>query len=145
MSQTKKKCINFVVLLSLQLYELNLDFVFLQTFNLEKFRNIDRVGFKLGRQVGILQLKVNSFSWLASVLFMFGLQNMAINTFHFVNEHYHCRNPSFGLATKAKGLQGCGPSGSSGVKAKKLQGCGPRKSMGITSQTPGNVKKCEGV
>jgi len=23
-----------------------------------------------------------------------------------------CRNPSFGLATKAKGLQGCGPRGS---------------------------------
>jgi hypothetical protein len=23
-----------------------------------------------------------------------------------------CRNPSFGLATKAKGLQGCGPKGS---------------------------------
>ncbi len=26
-----------------------------------------------------------------------------------------CRNPSFGLATKAKGLQGCGPRGSPGV------------------------------
>jgi len=39
------------------------------------------------------------------------------------------RNLSFGLATKAKGLQGCGPRGSSGV----------------TSHTPGSVKKCEGV
>jgi hypothetical protein len=40
-----------------------------------------------------------------------------------------CRNSSFGLTTKAKGLQGCGPRGSPGV----------------TSHTPGNVKKCEGV
>ncbi len=40
-----------------------------------------------------------------------------------------CRNPSLGLATKAKGLQECGPRGSPGV----------------TSHTPGNVGKCEGV
>ncbi len=40
-----------------------------------------------------------------------------------------CRNPSFGLATKAKGLQGCGPRGSSGV----------------TSKTPGSVGECERV
>jgi hypothetical protein len=40
-----------------------------------------------------------------------------------------CRNPSFGLSTKAKGLQGCGPKGSPGV----------------TSRTPGSVGKCEGV
>jgi hypothetical protein len=40
-----------------------------------------------------------------------------------------CRNPSFGLATKAKGLQGCGPKGSPGV----------------TSGTPGSVGKREGV
>jgi hypothetical protein len=40
-----------------------------------------------------------------------------------------CRNPSFGLVTKAKGLQGCGP----------------RESMGVTSHTPGNVEKCEGM
>jgi hypothetical protein len=39
-----------------------------------------------------------------------------------------CRNPSFGLATKAKGLQGCGPRGSPGV----------------TSETPGSVGECEG-
>ncbi len=31
----------------------------------------------------------------------------------------HCRNPSLGLATKAKGLQGCEPRRSLGVKAKK--------------------------
>ncbi len=40
-----------------------------------------------------------------------------------------CRNPSFGLATKAKGLQGCGPKGS----------------LGVTSGTPGSVGKREGV
>jgi len=40
-----------------------------------------------------------------------------------------CRNPSFGLATKAKGLQGCEPRGS------------PR----VTSETPGSVGECEGV
>ncbi len=40
-----------------------------------------------------------------------------------------CRNPGFGLATKAKGLQECGPKGNPGV----------------ASQTPGNVKKCEGM
>jgi hypothetical protein len=41
----------------------------------------------------------------------------------------HCRNPGFRLATKAKGLQECGPRGSPGV----------------TSHTPGSVRKCEGV
>jgi hypothetical protein len=43
--------------------------------------------------------------------------------------HTLCRNPSLGLATKAKGLQGCGPRGSPGV----------------TSHTPGSVRECEGV
>jgi len=40
-----------------------------------------------------------------------------------------CCNPNFALATKAKGLQGCGPRGS------------PR----ITLETPKNVGECEGV
>jgi hypothetical protein len=40
-----------------------------------------------------------------------------------------CRNPSLGLATKAKGLQGCEPRGS----------------REVTSHTPGSVRKCEGV
>jgi hypothetical protein len=44
-------------------------------------------------------------------------------------EELKCRNLSFGLATKAKGLQGCGPKGSPGV----------------TSGTFGSVGKCEGV
>jgi len=54
-----------------------------------------------------------------------------------------CRNPSFGLATKAKGLQGCGPRGGPRVKAKRSQRCRPRRSPGITSHTPGSVRKCE--
>jgi hypothetical protein len=41
----------------------------------------------------------------------------------------NCRNLSFGLTTKAKGLQGCEP----------------RESPGVTSHTPKNVGKCEGV
>ncbi len=40
-----------------------------------------------------------------------------------------CRNLGFGLATKAKGLQGCGP----------------RESPGVTSHTPRSVGKCEGM
>jgi len=39
------------------------------------------------------------------------------------------RNPAFGLATKAKGLQGCGP----------------RENLGVTSHTLGSIGKCEGV
>jgi hypothetical protein len=49
---------------------------------------------------------------------------------HFFIWYYNlCRNLSFGLVTKVKGLQGCGPRGSPGV----------------TSHTPGSVGKCEGV
>ncbi len=40
-----------------------------------------------------------------------------------------CRNPSFRLTTKAKGLQGCMPRGS----------------LGVTSHALGSVEKCEGV
>jgi hypothetical protein len=43
-----------------------------------------------------------------------------------------CCNSSFGLATKAKGLQGCELRGSLGVKA--------RGSPGVTSHTPGSVR-----
>jgi hypothetical protein len=46
-----------------------------------------------------------------------------------ITELGYYRNPSFGLATKAKGLQGCKP----------------RESPGVTSHTPGSVGKCEGV
>jgi len=57
----------------------------------------------------------------------------------------HYRNPSLGLVTKAKGLQGCGPKGSPKVKAKRSQRCEPRRSSGVTSHTPKCVRKCEGV
>jgi hypothetical protein len=49
-----------------------------------------------------------------------------------------CRNPSLGLATKAKGLQGCEPRESPRVKAR-------RRSPGVTSQAPESVRKCEVV
>jgi len=46
-------------------------------------------------------------------------------------------------------LRGCKVAGqdegSPRVKANALQGCGPRRSPGVTSQTPGSVRKCEGV
>ncbi len=64
-----------------------------------------------------------------------------------------CRNPSFGLATKAMGLQGCEPRGSSGVKARRSlrvkargsPGIKAKRSPGVTSHTPRSVRKCEGV
>jgi hypothetical protein len=45
------------------------------------------------------------------------------------SQHFGWCNHSLGLATKAKGLQECGPRGSPGV----------------TSHTLGRVRKCEGV
>ncbi len=58
------------------------------------------------------------------------------------------RNPSFGLATKAKGLQGCKLRGSSkvkargslGVKARGSPGVKARRSLGVTSHTPKSVR-----
>jgi hypothetical protein len=58
-----------------------------------------------------------------------------------------------GVATLALGSQprqrSCKGAGqeekSSGVKAKALQRCRPRGSWGVTSHTPRNVRKCEGV
>jgi hypothetical protein len=70
------------------------------------------------------------------------LQSMKVTIFNYVShgniDMVHiangmadtfCHNPSFGLMTKAKGLQGCGP----------------RESPRVTSHTPGNVRKCEGM
>jgi hypothetical protein len=57
----------------------------------------------------------------------FGHQDVLDYTMPFTS--HNCRNPSFGLATKAKGLQGGGPKGSPGV----------------TSGTPRSVGKCEGM
>jgi hypothetical protein len=47
-----------------------------------------------------------------------------------------CRNPSFGLVTKARGCKVASQKeGSSGVKAKALEECGPRESPGITTHS----------
>ncbi len=55
-----------------------------------------------------------------------------------------CRNPSFGLATKAKGLQGCGPRGSPGVTLKTLGSVG--ECEGVSLHTPKATPKLgEGV
>ncbi len=43
------------------------------------------------------------------------LFNIIVNMMRVLHAHLTCRNPRFGLATKAKGLQGCGPKGSPGV------------------------------
>jgi hypothetical protein len=74
--------------------------------------------------------------------------------------HLPCHNPSFGLMTKAKGLQGLpcfwliqtflhlpchNPSFGLMTKAKGLQGYEARGSPGITSHTPRSVRKCKGV
>ncbi len=53
---------------------------------------------------------------------------------------------ALGSRPRQKGLQGCEPRGSPGVKAKGSPGVKARiRSSGVTSQTPGSVKKCEGV
>jgi hypothetical protein len=52
-----------------------------------------------------------------------------------------CRNPSFGLVTKAKGLQGCGPKGSLGIKAKKkLASQGPEEACESRPRASPRVK-----
>jgi len=53
---------------------------------------------------------------------------------------------ALGLLPRQRGCKVAGQEeGSSGVKAKALQGYGPRGSRGVTSHTPGNVRKCEGM
>jgi hypothetical protein len=46
-----------------------------------------------------------------------------------LSNHLRCRNPSLGLVTKARGLQGCGP----------------RRSLGVTPHVLGNGGRCEGA
>jgi len=61
--------------------------------------------------------------------------------------------PALGSQPRQRELQGCGPKGSPGVKpkgspgvkAKRSPRAKARGSPGVTSHTPGNVKKCEGV
>jgi hypothetical protein len=47
--------------------------------------------------------------------------------------NFDCHNPSFGLATKARGCKkpGSQKEGSLGAKAKALEECGPRGSPGV--------------
>jgi hypothetical protein len=81
--------------------------------------------------------------------------------------NYKCRNPSFGLTTKAKGLQGCGPRGrKSGSQSKgfvrlqakrketresmqgQYKGAGQqeaRESHHILPGVQGSARECEGV
>jgi len=63
---------------------------------------------------------------------------------------HNCCNPSFGLATKAKGIARVRakgsprvkPRGSSKVKPRGCPGVKARGSPGVTSHTPGSVRKC---
>jgi hypothetical protein len=87
-------------------------------------------------------VKTTSSCWLHIFHFVLWLSSPSYNG---LPHHHGCCNPSFGLTTKAKGLQGYGPKGSPGVKAKRLQGCKPIRSLGVISHTPGNVRKFEGV
>jgi hypothetical protein len=60
---------------------------------------------------------------------------------------------ALGSRPRQRELQGCGPKGSSGVKPKGSPGAKAKRSPrpkargspGVTSHTPGNVRKCEGV
>ncbi len=75
-------------------------------------------------------------------------------TSHKLSIQQFCRNLSFGLATKAKGIKGYEPRRSSGVKARgspivKTRRSpwikARRRSQWVTSHTLGSVRKCEGV
>jgi hypothetical protein len=60
---------------------------------------------------------------------------------------------ALGSRPRQRELQGCGPKGSPGVKPKGSPGAKAKRSPrpkargspGVTSHTPGNVRKCEGV
>ncbi len=60
---------------------------------------------------------------------------------------------ALGSRPRQRELQGCGPKGSPGVKPKGSPGAKAKRSSrpkargspGVTSHTPGNVRKCEGV
>jgi hypothetical protein len=55
--------------------------------------------------------------------------------------HFTCRNPSLGLATKARGLQGCGPRGSPGVTPHAPGSA--REWGGVNLHTPKGVQLWE--
>ncbi len=66
------------------------------------------------------------------------LQILTFDVSIFSNQN--CRNPSFGLATKAKGLQGWRPRGNSGVKAKGSSGVKARRSPKVMARGSLGVK-----
>jgi hypothetical protein len=49
-------------------------------------------------------------------------------------DHNQCRNPSLGLTTKAKGLQGCGPRGRPGSHFTCFREC--KECEGMNPHTP---------
>jgi hypothetical protein len=56
-----------------------------------------------------------------------------------------CRNPSFGLATKAKGLQGCGPRGRKpGSQGKGIARLRAKRKLGSHITYPRECKKVWG-
>jgi hypothetical protein len=106
--------------------------------------------------MGVARLRLLTYDWKLTWL--------SCLQFHLrLSPRVAYRNPSFGLATKAKGIarvrakedarELSQEERSPGVKAKALQECGPRGSPGVkargspgvTSHTPGSVRKCEGV
>jgi hypothetical protein len=76
-----------------------------------------------------LEFHILQTIWATRLIFKAWKAMASINVYWVVSHVAKCRNPSLGLTTKVKGLQGCGPKGS------------PR----VTSHTPGSVRKCEGV
>jgi hypothetical protein len=67
--------------------------------------------------------------YYSNVMFSFNSRRKARKDLIYYIKQVECRNPSFGLATKAKrGAR---------VRAKRRPG--------VTSHTPGSVRKCEGV
>jgi len=63
-----------------------------------------------------------------------------INVFTSQLPQHPCCNPSFGLATKAKGLQGCRLRGNPGIKAKGSPQVKATRSPRVTSHTPESVR-----
>jgi hypothetical protein len=100
-----------------------------------KLKDCDQAMDKLTKKSWPLrsQLKSSHYFLMIQILFQLFLFCVLMARFRLLHCNKGvdrlCRNPSFGLATKAKGLQGCGPKGS----------------LGVTSGTPGSVGKCEGV
>ncbi len=77
----------------------------------------------------LLPLVTKHWNFLVAIELGFSFTYFLLLLFERANLDHMCCNPSFGLATKVKGLQGYGP----------------KRSMGITSHTPETIRKCEGM